>query len=77
MGIIAALIQPAIWLILFGNLFQDGVAGTEGNYNAFMTAGVAVMTVFNGSMSGGVEILFDRESKMFERLWPRRFRPWQ
>ncbi|MBA2452582.1 MAG: ABC transporter permease [Chloroflexia bacterium] len=68
MGIIAALIQPAIWLILFGNLFQNGVAGAEGNYIAFMTAGVVVMTVFNGSMSGGVEILFDRESKMFERL---------
>jgi ABC-2 type transport system permease protein len=38
------------------------------SYIAFMTAGVVVMTVFNETLAGGVEILFDRESGVLERL---------
>ncbi len=67
-GLVAALIQPAIWLILFGHLFERGAAVTEGSYIAFMTAGVVVMTVFDAALSGGVEILFDRESEVLQRL---------
>jgi ABC-2 type transport system permease protein len=67
-GLAAALLQPALWLILFGNLFARGTVVTEYSYIAFMTAGVIVMTVFNAALSGGVEILFDRESEMLQRL---------
>lgn len=41
---------------------------TEHSYIAFMTAGVLVMTVFNAALSGGVEILFDRETNVLQRL---------
>lgn len=67
-GLATALIQPALWLILFGNLFAQGTVVTGYSYIAFMTAGVVVMTVFNGALSGGMEILFDRESGMLQRL---------
>jgi len=67
-GLATALIQPALWLILFGNLFARGNVVTGYSYIAFMTAGVVVMTVFNGALSGGMEILFDRESGMLQRL---------
>lgn len=67
-ALVASVVQPVIWLVLFGNLFSSGLEGLGESYIAFMTAGVIVMTVFNGAMAGGVEILFDRESKLFERL---------
>jgi len=67
-GLLASLIQPALWLLLFGNLFAEGSVVTGYSYIAFMTAGVVVMTVFNGALNGGVEILFDRESGMLRRL---------
>ncbi|TMC05275.1 MAG: ABC transporter [Chloroflexi bacterium] len=67
-GLTAALVQPALWLVLFGNLFAKGTVVRGTSYMAFMTAGVVVMTVLNGSLAGGVEILFDRESGLLQRL---------
>jgi len=64
----ASLIQPVVWLILFGNLFTNTALGAQTSYIAFMTAGVVVMTVFNETLGGGVEILFDRESGVLQRL---------
>lgn len=67
-GLVSSLLQPAVWLILFGHLFAEGAAVTGSSYIAFMTAGVIVMTVFNAALSGGVEILFDREANVLQRL---------
>ncbi len=67
-GLFVSLIQPALWLILFGNLFAQGAVVTGTSYIAFMTAGVVIMTVFNGALNGGVELLFDRESGVLRRL---------
>jgi ABC-2 type transport system permease protein len=67
-GLTAALVQPALWLVLFGNLFGKGTVVRGYSYMAFMTAGVVVMTVLNGALAGGVEILFDRESGLLQRL---------
>jgi ABC-2 type transport system permease protein len=67
-GLIAALAQPALWLVLFGHLFANSNVVTGSTYISFMTAGVVVMTVFNGALNGGVELLFDRESGMLTRL---------
>jgi ABC-2 type transport system permease protein len=64
----ASLIQPVVWLILFGNLFTNVVFVAQTSYVAFMTAGVVVMTVFNETLGGGVEILFDKESGVLQRL---------
>lgn len=69
--VIAALAQPALWLLLFGNLFsQAGVSFSGGapDYISFMTAGVVVMTVFNSAVAGGIEVLFDRETGFHDRL---------
>ncbi len=67
-GLASSLLQPAVWLILFGHLFERGTVVTEHTYIAFMTAGVIVMTVFNAALGGGVEIMFDRETHMLQRL---------
>jgi ABC-2 type transport system permease protein len=66
--LVVTLIQPAVWLILFGNLFRNNTVVPEYSYIAFMTAGVVVMTVFNGALAGGVELLFDKENGMLRRL---------
>ena len=68
MSIVVAVLQPALWLLLFGHLFAESGVVAEYSYIAFMTAGVIVMTVFNGALNGGVEILFDRETGMLHRL---------
>jgi ABC-2 type transport system permease protein len=67
-GLVSSLLQPALWLILFGNLFEGSTVMTDYSYIAFMSAGVIVMTVVNAALSGGVEILFDRESEVLQRL---------
>jgi len=64
------LLQPVLWLLLFGHLFSFARAGLglHVSYLTFMTAGVAVMTVFNVALAGGLELMFDRESGMLRRL---------
>jgi ABC-2 type transport system permease protein len=64
------LLQPVLWLLLFGHLFSFARAGLglHVSYLTFMTAGVAVMTVFNVALAGGLEVMFDRESGMLRRL---------
>ncbi|HEY8529405.1 MAG TPA: ABC transporter permease [Paenibacillaceae bacterium] len=69
--IITGLIQPVLWLVLFGQLFSrimqpETLEGVS--YIAFLTAGALVMTVYEASAVGGVELLFDRETKFLERL---------
>ena len=66
-GLIASIAQPVLWLVLFGNLFAKSQMVADHSYIAFMTAGVMVMTAFNGALNGGVELLFDRESGLLRR----------
>lgn len=67
-GLVVAVAQPALWLLLFGNLFAKSGIVAGASYISFMTAGVVVMTVFNGALNGGVELLFDRETGLLRRL---------
>lgn len=69
-SLVATLLQPVLWLVLFGSSLQNMVRGTVpgGDYLSFMTAAAFVMTVFNGGLNGGLELMFDRESGFFERL---------
>lgn len=66
------LIQPMLfWLIFFGNLFQraaDTQTFQVPHYMSFLAAGVVVMTVLNNGLSGGVDLLFDKENGFLERL---------
>ena len=66
------LVQPMLfWLIFFGNLFQratDTQVLQAPNYMSFLAAGVVVMTVLYNGLSGGVDLLFDKENGFLERL---------
>ncbi len=66
------LAQPMIfWLIFFGSLFEraaDASVLQTPNYMSFLAAGVVVMTVLNNGLSGGVDLLFDKENGFLERL---------
>lgn len=67
------LIQPMLfWLIFFGKLFEGAVDAKNvfdaPDYMSFLAAGVVVMTVLNNGLSGGVDLLFDKENGFLERL---------
>lgn len=69
--LIAGIIQPVMWLILFGALFQNvpqGLFGGSQNYGQFLAAGVIVFTAFGGALNAGLPIMFDREFGFLNRL---------
>ena len=67
LAVLALLAQPMVWLVLFGHLFTK-MTVPGGDYLRFMTAGAVVMTTFNACLTGGVELLFDRESGFLVRM---------
>lgn len=67
--LIAGVIQPLMWLVLFGALFQNipqDLFGT--NYGQFLGAGVIVFTAFAGALNAGLPVMFDREFGFLNRL---------
>jgi len=69
--LIAGLIQPLMWLILFGALFQNAPQGLFGeglSYGKFLGAGVIVFTAFAGALNAGLPVMFDREFGFLNRL---------
>jgi ABC-2 type transport system permease protein len=69
--LIAGIIQPLMWLILFGALFQNvpqGLFGESRNYGQFLGAGVIVFTAFGGALNAGLPVMFDREFGFLNRL---------
>lgn len=67
----AGVIQPLMWLILFGALFQnvpEGLFGESQNYGQFLGAGVIVFTAFGGALNAGLPVMFDREFGFLNRL---------
>uniref|UniRef100_B8HNK1 Transport permease protein n=1 Tax=Cyanothece sp. (strain PCC 7425 / ATCC 29141) TaxID=395961 RepID=B8HNK1_CYAP4 len=69
--LIAGIIQPLMWLILFGALFQNvpqGLFGESQNYGQFLSAGVLVFTAFSGALNAGLPVMFDREFGFLNRL---------
>ncbi len=70
-SLIAGIIQPVMWLVLFGALFQNapkGLFGTTTNYGQFLAAGVIVFTAFAGALNAGLPVMFDREFGFLNRL---------
>lgn len=67
-GLIAAIVGPIFWLLLFGHLFSGAVADFGYEYIPFITAGVLAMTVFGGAWDGGIDVLFDREAGIMQRI---------
>nr|AUG32760.1 putative multidrug efflux ABC transporter [Paulinella longichromatophora] len=69
--LIAGIIQPLMWLILFGALFSNAPRDLlPGNveYGQFMGAGVIVFTAFSGALNAGLPVMFDREFGFLNRL---------
>lgn len=69
--LIAGVIQPLMWLILFGALFQNvpaGLFGESQNYGQFLGAGIIVFTAFGGALNAGLPVMFDREFGFLNRL---------
>ncbi|MEX0269820.1 ABC transporter permease [Leptolyngbyaceae cyanobacterium UHCC 1019] len=69
--LIAGIIQPVMWLILFGALFQNapqGFLGSSVSYGKFIGAGIIVFTAFGGALNAGLPVMFDREFGFLNRL---------
>jgi ABC-2 type transport system permease protein len=69
--LIAGIIQPFMWLILFGALFYNapqGLFGNDLNYAKFLAPGIIVFTAFSGALNAGLPVMFDREFGFLNRL---------
>tara|TARA_B100000700_G_C14966838_1_gene819268 strand:+ start:564 stop:1412 length:849 start_codon:yes stop_codon:yes gene_type:complete len=69
--LIAGILQPLIWLVLFGALFSnapDGLLPGGSDYGTFLGAGVIVFTAFSGALNAGLPVMFDREFGFLNRL---------
>ncbi|CCQ53424.1 ABC transporter permease [Crocosphaera watsonii] len=69
--LIAGIIQPFMWLILFGALFYNapqGLFGDDLNYAKFLSPGIIVFTAFSGALNAGLPVMFDREFGFLNRL---------
>ena len=67
----AGIIQPLMWLVLFGALFQNapqGLFGDSASYGQFLGAGIIVFTAFGGALNAGLPVMFDREFGFLNRL---------
>ncbi|MGE5263115.1 MAG: ABC transporter permease, partial [Acidobacteriota bacterium] len=70
-----SLLQPAIWLLLFGQIFSrmvtlPGASSTFGtsNYMAFFAPGVIMMTMLFGAGQTGLGLIQDMDSGFLDKL---------
>ncbi len=81
--LVVTLIQPMVWLLLFGQLFKSvveipGFAG-GGSFLEYLTPGVVVMTALFSAAWAGTVYIDDMERGVMDRLlaWAsRRLFPW-
>jgi ABC-2 type transport system permease protein len=69
--VVITLVQPMIWLLLFGQLFKRVVeipGFTGGSYIDFLTPGVVVMTVLFSSGWAGMKFIDDIDRGVMDRL---------
>jgi ABC-2 type transport system permease protein len=69
--LVAGILQPLIWLVLFGALFAnapEGLLPSGMSYGRFLGAGVIVFTAFSGALNAGLPVMFDREFGFLNRL---------
>lgn len=69
--VIIAIVQPVLWLALFGPLFGrvtelGGFGG--GSYLDFLLPGVAIMSALFGSAYSGMALLMDHDRAILDRL---------
>ena len=69
--LVAGVLQPLIWLVLFGALFANAPAGMLPggmSYGRFLGAGVIVFTAFSAALNAGLPVMCDREFGFLNRL---------
>ncbi len=69
--LVAGIVQPFMWLVLFGALFLNapqGLFGSDMNYAQFLAPGIIVFTAFSGALNAGLPVMFDREFGFLNRL---------
>jgi len=69
--LVAGVLQPLMWLVLFGALFERAPAGMLGgdvSYEQFLAPGIIVFTAFSGALNAGLPVMFDREFGFLNRL---------
>ena len=69
--LVAGVLQPLIWLVLFGALFAKAPAGLlpgGTSYGRFLGAGVIVFTAFSAALNAGLPVMLDREFGFLNRL---------
>jgi ABC-2 type transport system permease protein len=77
--IAVTLVQPVIWLLLFGELFQKvvDIPGFHGgDYKQYLVPGVLVMTAFFSSGWNGMSTIDDLERGVTDRLLVTPTRRW-
>ncbi|BAQ60468.1 putative multidrug efflux ABC transporter [Geminocystis sp. NIES-3708] len=70
-SLIAGVVQPFMWLILFGALFFNAPENLFENnitYGQFLAPGIIIFTAFSGALNAGLPIMFDREFGFLNRL---------
>lgn len=70
-GIISGLIQPLLWLVLFGALFKNmplNLFHVDYEYSQFLSCGILIFTCFTGALNAGLPLIFDREFGFLNRL---------
>ena len=78
-ALVASLIQPALWMALYGaamssnfNRLSSGMAAPDGasvvSYLTFMGAGVIALTTLFTSLFGGITLLFDKNWGLMREL---------
>lgn len=69
---ITNLIQPLIWLLLFGALFRNTPINLfeeyKIKYGEFLSPGILIFTAFTSSINAGLPIIFDREFGFLNRI---------
>nr|YP_009244595.1 ABC-2 type transporter [Agarophyton chilense]AMK96837.1 ABC-2 type transporter [Agarophyton chilense]ASP44731.1 ABC transporter [Agarophyton chilense]UAD84437.1 ABC transporter [Agarophyton chilense] len=70
-SLFSGIVQPMLWLILFGALFQNAPINllTQNNtYYQFLSPGIIVFSSFTGAINSGLPLMFDREFGFLNRL---------
>jgi len=70
-GVVSIILQPVIWLVLMGNMFQrvTYIPGFPANsYIEWMSAGIIAMTVLFGGIYGGMSVLWDKRFGFMDKI---------
>ena len=62
------LVQPVVWLLLFGALFEHLVPSPTGDYLAYLTPGIVVMSALFSNGWAGMGFITDAERGVMDRL---------